>query len=106
MTKAILSGLTKTKTLYNQCNSPYFRLDFYKIYQMKLHTYITACLCLIIISCKGQTGEKHETIEPKAFAKKIDSTPNAQILDVRTPEEYTSEHIDNATNINWNGNDF
>jgi thioredoxin len=42
----------------------------------------------------------------EVFAEKIKATPNAQILDVRTPEEFTSEHIDKATNINWLGNDF
>lgn len=73
---------------------------------MKLHTLITMSLCFFIISCSGQTNRKFENVEPKVFAEKINSTPNAQILDVRTPEEYASEHIDNAKNINWNGADF
>src|SRR5688572_30001514 len=73
---------------------------------MKLLTYIIACLSLIIFSCKGQTNGKFESIDATVFARMIESTPNAQILDVRTPEEYASGHIDKAININWNGADF
>jgi len=62
-------------------------------------------LSLLFLSCNGQTTGI-ETIAPKAFAEKIKATPNAQILDVRTPEEFSSEHIDNAKNVNWNGDNF
>jgi len=61
---------------------------------------------LLTSSCNGQRKEGYENIEPQEFAKKIEATPNAQIIDVRTPEEFESMHIDNAQNINWNGNDF
>jgi rhodanese-related sulfurtransferase len=63
-------------------------------------------LCFVLCSCHGQTAKNHETIAPKAFAEKIKTTQKAQILDVRTPEEFASEHIDNAVNVNWNANDF
>lgn len=59
-----------------------------------------------VLSCNGQTSKNVKTIEAAAFAEKIAATPNAQILDVRTPEEYVSGHIDNAANVNWNGTDF
>ncbi len=59
-----------------------------------------------ITSCNGQPSKNSKSITPEAFAKKINETPNAQILDVRTPEEYVSEHIDNAKNINWLGDNF
>jgi thioredoxin len=59
-----------------------------------------------VLSCNGQTSKNVKTIEAAAFAEKIAATPNAQILDVRTPEEYVSGHIDNAVNVNWNGTDF
>src|SRR4051812_48931534 len=60
---------------------------------------------LTLSSCTGQTPN-YATIPPVAFAEKINQTPNAQILDVRTPEEFASQHLDNAQNINWNGDDF
>jgi rhodanese-related sulfurtransferase len=31
---------------------------------------------------------------------------NPQILDVRTPEEFTQGHIDDAVNVNWLGDNF
>lgn len=58
-------------------------------------------ICIAIISCKGQTSENVKSIEAKAFSEEIIATPNAQIIDVRTPEEFQSEHIDKAVNADW-----
>lgn len=59
-----------------------------------------------LLSCNGQPSKKIETITPETFAKKINETSKPQILDVRTPEEFTSEHILDAENINWLGDNF
>jgi thioredoxin len=40
------------------------------------------------------------------FAEKIKTTPQAAIIDVRSPEEFAGQHIDNAINIDWNGDNF
>lgn len=58
------------------------------------------------MSCKGQTSTAIETIDAKSYSEKINTTPKAQIIDVRTPEEFASGHIDNAANINWFDADF
>ncbi|TGD57975.1 rhodanese-like domain-containing protein [Flavobacterium humi] len=63
-------------------------------------------LCLLFASCQGQNAETVQTIEAKDFAEKLKSSDHPQLLDVRTPEEYTAEHIENAANVNWNGDDF
>jgi thioredoxin len=63
-------------------------------------------ISLLFTSCKGQTSKAIQTIDVKAFAEKLQTTENPQLLDVRTPEEYAVEHIGNATNVNWNGSDF
>ena len=63
-------------------------------------------ISFVILSCNGQTSKNIQTISAEAFAKKIESTPKAQLLDVRTLEEFKSEHIDNAKNINWLGTSF
>ncbi|WP_269240187.1 thioredoxin domain-containing protein [Flavobacterium limnophilum] len=73
---------------------------------MKFRSLSVLLIAFLMLSCNGQTNKSIENIAPEAFAKKIKETPNAQILDVRTPEEFASEHIDNAVNINWLGNDF
>jgi thioredoxin len=58
-------------------------------------------IAFVILSCNGQTSKKIQTIPAETFAKKIESTPKAQIIDVRTPEEFASNHIENSKNINW-----
>ena len=72
-----------------------------------MKTYILALLFVSVLSvgCKGQVSNV-KTIPPTAFSEKINTTPNAQILDVRTPEEYAGQHLDNTVNVNWRGSDF
>ena len=60
----------------------------------------------IFASCNGQTSNTFEEITPKEFSEKIKAAENPQLLDVRTPDEFSSEHIDNAINLNWNSQDF
>ncbi|MDI1256366.1 MAG: thioredoxin domain-containing protein [Flavobacterium sp.] len=72
---------------------------------MKSSFSIVVLIALVIASCTAQTT-KTQTIPATAFAEKIKTTTNPQIIDVRSPEEFTSGHLDNATNINWNGADF
>ena len=73
---------------------------------MKAKITAIICLCLFFISCSGQTSKNIQTIPAAAYAEKISATPNAQILDVRTPEEFSGEHLDDATNVNWNDANF
>jgi len=70
------------------------------------HRLFFVILSFTILSCNGQPTKKIESVAPEVFAEKIKATPNAQILDVRTPEEFASEHIHKATNVNWLGDDF
>ncbi|AWI25842.1 thioredoxin domain-containing protein [Flavobacterium pallidum] len=73
---------------------------------MKLRLVLPLLICFILGSCQAQPSKKYESIPALAFAEKIKTTPEAQILDVRTPEEYNDQHIDNAKNVNWNSDDF
>lgn len=73
---------------------------------MKFTKILFLILSVVFISCNEKKSGIIEEITPKDFAEKIKTTENAQILDVRTPEEFKSNHIDNAVNVNWNGEDF
>ena len=73
---------------------------------MKFTKILFLILSVVFISCNEKKSGIIEEITPKDFAEKIKTTENAQILDVRTPEEFESNHIDNAVNVNWNGEDF
>jgi len=50
-------------------------------------------------------------IDPKKlnvneFEQKLNTTPNAQLVDVRTPGEYKNGHLKGALNINYQDNSF
>ena len=60
----------------------------------------------LFASCNGQTNGKYESIAAVNFAEKIKTSPQAAIIDVRSPEEFAGQHIDNAINIDWNGDNF
>lgn len=73
---------------------------------MKLKTLLLAMVAIALTSCNGQPSKNIQTIDPVLFKKEIAATPKAQILDVRTPEEYASEHLQQAQNVNWLSADF
>lgn len=67
---------------------------------------IVAVLSFTLFSCQGQESGKIEQLDAKTFSEKITNNKDVQILDVRTPEEFSDQHIDNAKNINWFDADF
>ena len=66
---------------------------------MKLFFITFIYLSIILSSCQAQTSKNIQLLEAPAFAEKIKNTPNAQILDVRTPQEFAGDHIENAKNM-------
>ncbi len=65
-------------------------------------------LAVVLNSCSnGQEGTAEKTsLSAVEFSEQISINPEAIILDVRTPGEFEKGHLENAVNINWNGNDF
>jgi rhodanese-related sulfurtransferase len=55
--------------------------------------------------CNAQT-KNILTLSPTDYAAQLKATPGAQLLDVRTPEEFAAGHLDNAVNVDWLGADF
>ena len=50
---------------------------------------------------------KHgNTLKAEEFAQKIKETPKAQVVDVRTSEEFADGYIAGAVNIDWNNDNF
>ncbi|MDH5475655.1 MAG: rhodanese-like domain-containing protein [Cyclobacteriaceae bacterium] len=67
------------------------------------------------VSCQSTSSTKEveqgkkqtiERVDNQKFAALLKSTENAQVIDVRTPQEYAGGYIGDATNINFMGNDF
>ncbi|WPR72961.1 rhodanese-like domain-containing protein [Flavobacterium sp. NG2] len=73
---------------------------------MKFRSLIFLFTFFTLFSCQKQQSQNVAIVDAPTFAKTIETTPQAQILDVRTPEEFETEHINDAININWNGNSF
>lgn len=69
---------------------------------------------LLFINCKEKNLKSNsefsktitENIDPNTFSEKLQSASNVQLIDVRTPEEFNSKHLENAVNIDFNGADF
>lgn len=59
---------------------------------------------LITLSC-GIGQNQDNKLTAKDFSAKIDSTPNAVVLDVRTKSEFTGGHLKNAMNADWKNQD-
>ena len=62
-------------------------------------------LIISLMSCNSNAQNNYELVEVPTFEKAI-QTPNAQIIDVRTPNEFSNGAIDNAVNIDWNNPEF
>lgn len=68
-----------------------------------MKTFIAILTLITSFACTAQKqGESiAKDLNTTAFAAKINATPEAQILDVRTPEEWNQGIIEGAHKINW-----
>jgi thioredoxin 1 len=53
---------------------------------------------------QGQGGKK--VLDAKSFSEALAKTPDALVLDVRTPEEFAGGHLNKAVNVDWNSGGF
>ena len=60
---------------------------------------------LLITSCSNGQSTKND-LSAKDFYTKIKETPNAIIVDVRTPDEFSKGHLKNALNYDWRNTNF
>ncbi|MES2748623.1 MAG: rhodanese-like domain-containing protein [Bacteroidota bacterium] len=73
---------------------------------MKLKFASLLLAAFLFISCQGQSPKAIHTVDVATFSENLKTTENPQLLDVRSPEEFSVEHIDNAKNCNWNDDAF
>lgn len=70
-----------------------------------LTTYISFLIVLLsVFSCQSQP--KEQLLEAENFQFRLKSTPNSQLVDVRTPGEFASGHLAGAVNIDFYSPDF
>lgn len=73
----------------------------FSILLLSSFTYLGACQ-----NATSNTNTIKETIPVEQFEKKLGESPTAQLVDVRTPEEYSDGHLKNAVNINYRDDNF
>ncbi len=49
---------------------------------------------------------QNSTIPVEEYMKSLVDTKNEYLIDVRTPDEYKTEHLNNSINIDYNGSNF
>lgn len=58
-------------------------------------------------SCSEPKAQNAKTeLSAEEFSSRIKELPSVPIIDVRTPGEFSKGHLQNAKNIDWNGNSF
>ena len=58
----------------------------------------------LLAGCSS-SNEAIKKVDPVEFSEVV-TQPGVIVLDVRTPEEFSAGHIENAININLEGSDF
>lgn len=68
---------------------------------------ILVTVAFIFNSCtNGQSSPSNTTFSANEFAKKITELPDAPIIDVRTPGEFSQGHLKNAVNYDISSGEF
>ena len=68
--------------------------------------FVTSALLLFNSCSNGQSQSSNTSLSANEFHKKVNELPGAPVIDVRTPGEFSKGHLQNALNIDWNGEDF
>jgi thioredoxin len=61
---------------------------------------------IIIFSISCSNSQNFKSVDVATFKSTLEKTNDVQLIDVRTADEFNGGHIDQAKNIDWNGNDF
>lgn len=73
---------------------------------MKNFLFAVLAACTLIFNSCSNAQTTNTNLSATKFSEKIKELPSAAVIDVRSPEEFSKGHLQNAKNINWNGNDF
>jgi len=73
---------------------------------MNKFLFVFLTIAAMTFSSCSDGQDKKTNLTATEFAEKMKALPAANIVDVRTPEEYEKGHIVNAVNIDWNGDNF
>ncbi len=77
----------------------------------KFSTILHLFIFILLMACNSQGGNQAaaqtiKSISADQFEKKMKESERYQLVDVRTPEEYTEGHLKGAINMNVEGETF
>jgi rhodanese-related sulfurtransferase len=72
---------------------------------MKLKVLSLVILFLGVTSCLKNQADGVQVLDVAKYEKKM-AQPDVQLVDVRTPEEFSEGHLENAVNIDVTADDF
>lgn len=70
--------------------------------------FLLTSLLMVVLSCAqhSQNTNSLQLVSVSEFSTALNDAKGAQIIDVRTPEEFATGHLENAQNINIYDSDF
>lgn len=71
----------------------------------KLSLILSIVIGFTFFNCNQSSAQQSTLLEPKEF-KEFLATNDVILVDVRTPKEFSSGHIENAININFLSSEF
>lgn len=72
---------------------------------MKIRVLSLLVLFLGLTSCLKNQSEGVQVLDVAKYEQKM-TQPDVQLIDVRTPEEFAEGHLENAINMDINGDNF
>lgn len=65
-----------------------------------------ATAILLSASCSQNASQTQELISPESLSEQLQNSPNTNLVDLRSEEEYLVGHIEGAQNVPFNANEF
>lgn len=82
-------------------------LSSQKLNNRKMYKYsIILITALVLNSCSNAQQNGKTALAANEFSEKLKASHDAQLVDVRTPEEFKAGHLENAKNFDWNNDNF
>lgn len=71
-----------------------------------LSTLGLAAMFSLVVSCQTSSQNATQPLDATSFQATLTEKSDAQLLDVRTPEEFNKGHLVSAQNVDWNNAGF
>lgn len=71
----------------------------------KISIVLSVIIGLTLLNCKQSTAQQSTLLEPQEMQEFL-SNDDVLLVDVRTPQEFNSGHIENAINVDFKSSDF